>query len=107
MLLLARLVRVVTALVVLVIVLGILFRVLDANTSNAIVGAVNDVASWLVTPFKGIFSLDEPKTQVVVNWGLAALIYGIVGALIASLLARAGLGRRDRDGVDGRRDVAY
>ena len=91
MLMLARLVRIVTALVVGVIVVGIVLRLLDANASNDIVSAVNDVAGWLVDPFKGLFSLDEQKAQIAVNWGLAALVYAIVGGLIASLLARAAL----------------
>lgn len=91
MLMLARLVRLVTALVVGVIVVGIVLHLLDANASNGIVSAVYDVAGWLVDPFKGLFSLDEQKAQIAVNWGIAALVYAIVGGLIASLLARAAL----------------
>lgn len=96
MLMLARLVRLVTALVVGVIVVGIVLHLLDANESNAIVSAVYDVAGWLVDPFKGLFSLDEQKAQIAVNWGIAALVYAIVGGLIASLLARAALRGRAR-----------
>lgn len=91
MLMLARLVRLVTALVVGVIVVGIVLHLLDANASNDIVSAVHDVAGWLVDPFKGLFSLDEQKARIAVNWGIAALVYAIVGGLIASLLARAAL----------------
>jgi hypothetical protein len=34
-----------------------------------------------------------------VNWGLAAIVYAIVGGVIASLLARAGLAGRERMGA--------
>lgn len=98
MLLLARLVRLVTAVVVAIIVAGILLFVLDANTSNSIVSTINDAAKWLVGPFKNVFSLDNEKTNLAVNWGLAALVYAIVGGIIASLLARIGLAGADSAG---------
>ena len=63
---------------------------------NALVGFVYDVANWLVGPFKGLFSLDDGKATIAVNWGIAAIVYGIVGALISRLLAGAGLAARDR-----------
>ena len=105
MLLLARIVRIVTALVVGFIVVGIALHLLDANAGNALVGFVYDVANWLVGPFKGLFSLDDGKATIAVNWGIAAIVYGIVGALISRLLAGAGLAARDRF-VTRRRTVA-
>ena len=106
MLLLARIIRMVTAAVVFVIVAGIVLHVLGANGSNAIVELVYDVAGWLVTPFKGIFDADDNKLQIALNWGLAALVYGIVGGVIARLLARAAIGHDER-GIGRRRGVAY
>jgi hypothetical protein len=76
------------------IVVGILLHVLGANGGNAVVGFVYDVAGWLVTPFKGLFSPDGAKLQIAVNWGIAAVVYGIVGSLIARLLAGAGVAAR-------------
>src|SRR4051794_6433043 len=96
MLLLARIVRVVTAVVVGFIVVGIVLHLLDANAGNAVVGFVYDVAGWLVAPFKGVFSPSGEKLRIAVNWGLAAVIYGIVGGLLSRLLAGAGLAARDR-----------
>ena len=78
----------ITWLVVLVIVLGILVVVLEANTSNAIVQAVSDAAKFLVGPFESIFSFDNAKTETAVNYGLAAVVYFIIGSLIAGLLRR-------------------
>jgi len=105
MLMLARLVRLVTAAVVVVIVAGIVLHLLDANAGNTVVAAVYDAAGWLVDPFKNVFSIDGTKARIAVNWGLAAVVYGIAGALIASLLARAALAARDRVGRG--RTVAY
>jgi hypothetical protein len=97
--LLARIVRLVTAVVVGFIVVGIVLHLLDANSGNAIVSFVYDVAAWLVSPFKGIFSPNGAHARIAANWGLAAVVYAIVGGLASRLLARAGgvsLGRRRR-----------
>jgi hypothetical protein len=102
-LLLARLVRLVTAVVVAIIVAGILLNVLDANMSNSIVSAINDAAKWLVGPFKDVFSPKDGKVRIAVNWGLAAVVYAIVGGIIAALLARAGLAAADGPGPGGGR----
>jgi len=98
MLLVARIVRLVTLCVVAVLVAAILFKVLGANASNDIVSTITDWGRWLAGPFKNLFSLDNAKTEVAVNWGLAALVYAVVGFFIAGLLARgAGAGSRWRD----------
>jgi hypothetical protein len=96
MLLLARIVRTVTAVVVGFIVVGIVLHLLDAHAGNAVVGFVYDVAGWLVTPFKGVFSLDGAKLTLAVNWGLAAVVYAIAGGLISRVLAGAGIAGRGR-----------
>ncbi len=84
----ARLVTMIAAAVAGVIVIGILLVLLEANRSNEVVAIVLDAAKWLVGPFKGLFSLDSAKLQTLVNWGLAAAVYLLVGRLIARLLAR-------------------
>lgn len=104
MLLLARIVKLVTAAVVTFIAVGIVLHVLDANSANALVGFVYDVAGWLVTPFKGIFSMQDLEAQITVNWGLAALVYAIAGGLLSRVLATAGMRARMRDPI-GRRSL--
>jgi hypothetical protein len=96
MLLLARIVRTVAMLVALVIVVGILLFVLGANQSNDIVSAVMDAGRWLVGPFENLFSMDNAKWELAVNWGIAAAVYALVGSLIARLIARAALAGRER-----------
>ena len=84
----ARVIRVITLVIVGLIVIGILLVVLEANASNGLVEIFLDIANFLVDPFKGIFDLDGRKLTVAVNWGLAAVVYGAIGMLIARLLAR-------------------
>jgi hypothetical protein len=62
--------------------------VLEANRDNAIVEALLDAGGWLAEPFDNVFSMDDRKERVAVNYGLAALVYAIAGALIAKLLRR-------------------
>jgi hypothetical protein len=85
---LARIVTLITWLVVAVIVAGILLIVFDANAGNQIVKAIHDAARFLVGPFKDMFSLSSRKGTIALNWGIAAAIYLIVGSLIARLLRR-------------------
>ncbi len=96
MLLLARMVRMVVVTAVGFIVVGIVLHVLDAHASNTVVGFVYDVAGWLVTPFKGLFSLSGAKLTLAVNWGLAAVVYSFVGGLLVRLLAGTGIAGRQR-----------
>jgi hypothetical protein len=70
------------------ILIGILLVVLEANRSNDIVKWLLDAAKFLVGPFEDVFSPEGRKAKVAVNYGLAAVIYAIVGGLIARLLRR-------------------
>jgi hypothetical protein len=88
LLLVARIVVWIATLLAAIIALGILFVVLDANAGNTIVSHVHDWAKSLAGPFDGMFNLHNPKTELAVNWGLAAVVYLVVGSLIASLLRR-------------------
>jgi hypothetical protein len=89
---LARLVRLAATVVVAFILAGIAIHLLDANTSNDIVSAVNDVAEWLTQPFHNFFDLNDDEARIAVNWGLAALVYAVAAAIIVRLLAGAGAG---------------
>ncbi|HYI35584.1 MAG TPA: hypothetical protein VEX39_03195 [Thermoleophilaceae bacterium] len=90
-LLAARVVMLITSVIVAIIVAAILLRVLGANAPNSIVEGVTDLARTLVGPFKDLFTIENAKVEIAVNWGLAALLYLIVGSLIAKVLRRAGL----------------
>lgn len=84
--LLARVVRIIVGIIAAIIVAGILLFVLKANPTNSIASAIHDTAHTLVGPFSGLFSFHNANVAIAVNWGIAALVYLIVGGLIARLL---------------------
>jgi hypothetical protein len=84
----ARAVTLVAGVVAGILVLGIVLVLLKANQSNDIVRAIHDAAEFLAGPFKGLFNLDRPRVQTAVNWGIAAVVWFLLGRLIARLLLR-------------------
>ena len=91
LLLLARLVQAITSIVVGIIVIAIVLRLLGANSANDVVRFFHDTGRTLVGPFDGLFTFKDRKVEMVVDWGLAALAWSIVGGMIARALASAGL----------------
>jgi len=98
-LLVARVVMLITWVLVAIIVAGILLEVLGANADNSLVSSVHDLGKTLVGPFKDLFSIEDPKVAIAVNWGLAALLYLFVGSLIARILRRIGVTSHPDRGV--------
>jgi hypothetical protein len=84
----ARIVSLITSIVVGLIVLAIVLVLLEASRKNGIVDWLVGAGDWLSNPFHGIFSFDGHKATVAVNWGLAAVVYAVVGGFIARLLRR-------------------
>ena len=87
--LLARAVRSVAGIVVLIIGIGILFALLKANATNSVVSEIHGWGRWLVGPFNGMFSFHAARATIAVNWGIAAVIYLLAGGLIARLISRS------------------
>jgi hypothetical protein len=85
---LARAVLLLAGAAALVLVLGIVLTVLEANRSNDLVQLVRDAAGILAGPFDGLFTLDSNKAEKAVNWGIAAVVWLALGRLIARLLVR-------------------
>jgi hypothetical protein len=90
--LLARVVHLVVSIIVLIIVAGIVLVVLKANPTNSIVSEIQDWARSLAGPFDGMFSFHNAQVAIAVNWGIAAVVYLVVGGLVARLIG--GLARR-------------
>jgi hypothetical protein len=84
----ARAVILAATAVALVLVLGIVLVVLEANRSNDLVQFVRDAAAFLAGPFDGLFNLQRHKVEVAVNWGIAAVVWYALGRLIARMLVR-------------------
>ncbi len=85
---LALIVDAIVGVVSLLLVIGILFVVLEANPDNGIVNAVLDAAKWLAGPFDEMFTPKDHKLEIALNWGIALVVYVIAGRFIASLLRR-------------------
>jgi hypothetical protein len=85
---LARAVILLTSAVALILILGIVLTVLEANRSNEIVQVVRDAAGVLAGPFDDLFKLDSNKAETAVNWGIAAVVWLALGRLVARLLLR-------------------
>jgi hypothetical protein len=84
---LARLIRTVAGIVALLIALGIAFVVLKASPSNTIVSHIHDWAKWLVGPFDGMFHLHSARGTIALNWGIALVVYLLIGSLLARIVA--------------------
>ncbi len=84
----ARIVRLITIVVVGLILIGIVLVLLEANRDNAIVDWLVGAAHSLVGPFDDIFQPDGRKAHMAINWGLAAALYALAGSLIARALRR-------------------
>jgi xanthine/uracil permease len=85
---LARIVRLITSVVVGLIVIAIALVLFEANRDNSIVDWLVGAGDDLTQPFHGIFDPDGRKAMVSVNWGLAAVVYALIGGFIARLLRR-------------------
>ena len=71
-----------------IIVLHIIFVLVGANPGNAIVNTDATWASYLAAWFKDLFTPSNYKLAVVLNYGLAAIFYIVVGRLLGGLVSR-------------------
>lgn len=69
--------------------LWILLFLLDANRANVFVEFVRSAADWLSWWSQDIFTMDTDGLRVVLNYGLPAVIYLLIGHGIAARLNRA------------------
>ncbi|MGW0363278.1 hypothetical protein [Streptomyces sp. NPDC002990] len=83
-----RAVALIADLAALIIVLWIVLYLLDANQGNGLVQFIHDVATWLAGWSHDLFTFSREWIQVVVGYGLAAVVYLILGHLIAGWLYR-------------------
>jgi hypothetical protein len=80
---LSRMIRLITAGLVGVILIGIALVLLEGNRDNMIVDGLLDAAGWLTAPFDDMFTLDERKETIALNYGVAAVVYALAGFLLA------------------------
>jgi hypothetical protein len=94
--LIGGLVRLVTGLFAAVLVVHIVLVVLGANPANAVSGAIAAIADALTLGLRDLFVLGSPTLQVIVSYGLPALVWLAVGGVVVGLLRLLG---RPRSGL--------
>jgi hypothetical protein len=91
--LLARLVMAAASIIALLIALAIVLRDVDANSANTIVKGIHEGANFFAGAFTGLIRFSgHPKRAITVDWGIALLVYLIVGATVAKVTAGVGRG---------------
>lgn len=85
----ASLVRLASKVAALSLVLYALFTVFRANPANVWYQFVESLAAWLSLGLANLFQLDDPRWTTLVNHGLAAIVWLIIGSALASLIRRA------------------
>ena len=88
--LVGRIIAGVFALLAAIIIVAILLKVTGANRLNPMVSVLLPTGSFLVGPFEQVFQLDGRNTEVVVNWGIAAALYLVVGQVVGRALGAVG-----------------
>lgn len=69
--------------------LWILLFLLDANQANVFVEFVRGTSDWLAWWSQDIFTMDTEGLRVVLNYGLPALVYLLIGHGISARINRA------------------
>jgi hypothetical protein len=91
--LLARLVMALATLIALLVALAIVLRDVNANPANTIVKGIHDGANFFAGAFTGLLTFKgHAKRELTIDWGIALIVYLLVGAFISRLIARVGRG---------------
>lgn len=83
---LARAIMLITTVAAGAIIIGILLVLLGANRQNMLVDKVLDLGGWFARPFHDLFPQTNPKQNIFVNWGIAAIAYFLAGGALARLV---------------------
>jgi hypothetical protein len=81
-----RIIAVLADVAALILVGWIVLYVLKANTGNEVVGWVHSAADWLSGWSHNIFTPDSKWLRVLLNYGIAAVVYAFVGNVLAGRL---------------------
>jgi len=79
-----RILQLVAVILAFIIILHIIFVLLGANAGNSIVSTDANWAGWLATWFKNLFTPSNYKLSVVLNYGLAAIFYLVIGRILGA-----------------------
>lgn len=85
---LATLVRGICVVLAAILVVHIVLTLGSANPDNGITKWIADLARPLALGFKDLFTPTDPKAAVLVNFGLAAIFWLVVGAVLGLIIRR-------------------
>jgi hypothetical protein len=92
-LMIARLVMTLAALIGLLIALAIILFDIGANGSNTIVKGIHEGANFFAGSFTGMITFSgKPKLELSVDWAIAIVAFLVVGAVIAGAIRSIGVG---------------
>jgi hypothetical protein len=86
--LLASVLRTIGLLIVAVLVLYIVLTLLDANFGNSFAAAVKSLAATFDLGLSNLFLPAQPKLAVALNYGVAAIIWYVITAVVVRLVRR-------------------
>lgn len=79
--------------IALVLALAILLADVNANPGNTIAEGIHESANFFAGSFTDLIRFGgHPKRAISVNWGIAAIVYLLAGALAARLMFGVGRG---------------
>jgi hypothetical protein len=84
----ANIIHVVVGIILIVFALHVVFVLLDANQGNEFVSFVYTLAKAFVLGLGDVFTPDDATLGVVMNYGLAALVYLVLSQLVINALRR-------------------
>jgi hypothetical protein len=86
--LLAGLIRLITLLFAVVLVAYVIFTWFGANQGNPWAVFVSDWAHRVSLGLDNLFTPADPKVSILVNFGIAAVAWLVIGAIVGKLLRR-------------------
>lgn len=75
-----------------ILVLHVIFVIGEANPDNGIAEFVRSWSDGLSLGFQDLFTPDDPKLRTLVNYGIAAIFWLVVSAIVAKIIRRIGGG---------------
>ncbi|MFJ4867457.1 hypothetical protein [Streptomyces sp. NPDC088757] len=67
-----------------ILVIWIIMDLLDANRANTVVGWFHSAADWLAAWSIGLFDVAGHTLQVLLDYGIPAVVYVVIANVIAS-----------------------
>ncbi|MFJ9411291.1 hypothetical protein [Streptomyces sp. NPDC101393] len=85
----ARVIVIIADLTALILGLWILFALIDANSANDLVSFTRSAALWLAGWSHDLFTMSTDWLRTVLNYGLPAVVYLLIGHILAARIRRA------------------